>query len=73
VFKIEDDHTPVLAIQQVEGGLLSEPTMSVVLFQVIVTVSGRAEEDAEDEVVWGREILFGRGLWAAGEGLRRSR
>jgi hypothetical protein len=70
MLEIQDDHPSVLPIQQRRRSLPSELLVRLVLFQVVVPVGCGAEEDVEDEVVWGRKVFFRGGLGAAGEGLQ---
>ena len=69
MLEIQHNHPPILAIQQRRSGLPAKLLVRLVLFQVIVPIGCGAEEDVEDEVVWGRKVFLRGGLRAAGQGL----
>jgi hypothetical protein len=69
MLEIQDDHPSILPIQQRRRRLPAKLLVRLVLLQIIVPIGCGAEEDVEDEVVWGRKVFLRGGLGAAGQGL----
>lgn len=69
MLEIQNNHPPILTIQQLRRRLPPKLLVRLILFQVIVPIGCGGEEDVEDEVVRGRKSFLRGRLGAAGQGL----